>query len=365
MKLKNTTITDMIENNNERLILFGAGIALRNVTRCQYWCRLFDRVSYIVDNQKEGSFRVEGRDIPIYKPEKLYGESRCSIVIMSFAYAGEIIRQLEEMNLPDDIDCYVWRMITYHSAGEDKGMAQRCMDSSRLQRIERTINTFWFSGEKIPEEYQFCVDSWERQCPDFKIRIWTLEDYEGKNHPFFKAAIDAKKWAFAADYARMDMIYHYGGIYMDMDIELRKPLDCLLGNSAFFSFNDGANMEPAIFGAERGNAILGSILEKYERTVFDTGRGRDNLWHYCLPNFVSDVLNLYSIKRDGRMQILDDISFLPQYYLDNSMYDFTDDYKYEDKIIAIHHCNGSWVEKGEKSKLDMARRGVLKMFSKV
>ena len=41
-------------------------------------------------------------------------------------------------------------------------------------------------------------------------------------------AFDNKKYAFAADYIRLYALYNYGGIYLDMDVEVLKPYGDLL-----------------------------------------------------------------------------------------------------------------------------------------
>lgn len=30
-----------------------------------------------------------------------------------------------------------------------------------------------------------------------------------------------KKWAFVSDYCRIDVVYQYGGIYLDTDVEVK------------------------------------------------------------------------------------------------------------------------------------------------
>ncbi len=51
-----------------------------------------------------------------------------------------------------------------------------------------------------------------------------------------KEAYESKKWGFVPDYARLDIVYNYGGIYLDTDVELIKSFDDLLEQEAFYWF---------------------------------------------------------------------------------------------------------------------------------
>ncbi len=52
-----------------------------------------------------------------------------------------------------------------------------------------------------------------------------------------------KKWAFVSDYARLDIIFNEGGIYLDTDVELIKTLDDLLHYNCFLAIeNENAGL---------------------------------------------------------------------------------------------------------------------------
>ena len=53
--------------------------------------------------------------------------------------------------------------------------------------------------------------------------------------PYMREAYDAKKWAFVSDVARLLILYKYGGVYLDTDVELLKPLEEKLLERTFLS----------------------------------------------------------------------------------------------------------------------------------
>ena len=96
--------------------------------------------------------------------------------------------------------------------------------------IPKVIHYCWFGGNPLPEEAKRCIESWKKYCPDYKIIEWNENNYDVNSNEYMKSAYKEKKWAFVSDYARIDVVYKYGGIYMDTDVELVKGLDNLLND---------------------------------------------------------------------------------------------------------------------------------------
>ncbi|MDP0941336.1 glycosyltransferase family 32 protein, partial [Klebsiella quasipneumoniae] len=72
-----------------------------------------------------------------------------------------------------------------------------------------------------------------RFCPDYEIKQWSEKIYDVNKIQYTKEAYVKKRYAFVTDVARLDIIYSEGGIYLDTDVELIKPLDDLLVNQAY------------------------------------------------------------------------------------------------------------------------------------
>ena len=96
--------------------------------------------------------------------------------------------------------------------------------------IPKVIHYCWLSGDPIPEKLQRCMDSWKKFLPDYEFVLWDLERFDIKTSQWVKEAFEARKYAFAADYIRLYAVYNYGGIYMDMDVEVVRPFDDLLAS---------------------------------------------------------------------------------------------------------------------------------------
>ena len=108
--------------------------------------------------------------------------------------------------------------------------------------IPKKIHYFWFGGNEKPKSVKKCIDSWKKYCPDYEVIEWNESNFDIRCMPFVEQAYEAKKYAFVSDVARLMMIYEYGGIYMDTDVEVIKPLDNLLENKAYMGFENDENV---------------------------------------------------------------------------------------------------------------------------
>ena len=99
--------------------------------------------------------------------------------------------------------------------------------------IPKVIHCFWAGGPKT-KLAEKCLASWRKYAPGWEIREWNLEDLgvgdscsgtKDEIPSFVWKAIAARKWAMVSDYMRMRVLKEFGGIYLDLDVELVKPID--------------------------------------------------------------------------------------------------------------------------------------------
>lgn len=92
--------------------------------------------------------------------------------------------------------------------------------------IPKIIHYVWLGRGEQSDTIKRCIESWKKYLPDYKVMLWNEDTYDISQSPaFVRTAYNAHKWAFASDYIRLWALYTYGGIYLDTDTEVRKPLD--------------------------------------------------------------------------------------------------------------------------------------------
>lgn len=138
--------------------------------------------------------------------------------------------------------------------------------------IPKVIHLCWFSNDSFPVEIKICLASWQRLLPDYKVRRWTYEDAKKLNCQYVNEALEAKKWAFAADVVRFYAIYTEGGIYMDSDILIKKRFDSFIPQNGFATFHEHIGnkmqLQAAFLIGEKGNSFCKDILEYYKQHTF-------------------------------------------------------------------------------------------------
>ena len=135
--------------------------------------------------------------------------------------------------------------------------------------IPRTIHYCWFGKTPLPKLAKRCIESWKKYCPDYEIICWDESRFDVNYNQFSHDAYKAGKWAFVSDVARLYIIYHYGGIYLDTDVELTGSLDAFLTNQAFMGTEpDGLVATGLGFGAEKHLQVIREMLDEYSSLPF-------------------------------------------------------------------------------------------------
>ncbi len=222
--------------------------------------------------------------------------------------------------------------------------------------IPGIIHGIWFSDNPMPELYLRCLESWKKYAPDLDIRIWDLNSYKPDRCLFFKQAVEDENWAFASDYARADLLRRYGGIYMDLDVEMLRPIDDLLYNDAFMSFESLDRIECGSgMGATAGHPILQEICESYENRPYFK---EDGTWdNSTCPVRYTQVIEKHGLEKNGGFQFVDDITIYPFEVLTGKSFDTGIIYQ-TPLSYTVHHHNGSWIP-GD------AHRAVIKRYEKI
>lgn len=209
------------------------------------------------------------------------------------------------------------------------------MKSQKQEEIPRVIHYIWFGKKKKNKAVKRCIASWKKYCPEYKLMEWNETNYNIKKNRYMYEAYKAKKWAFASDYARYDVIYQYGGIYLDTDVELVSSLDPFLRDSMYMGFLEDKRVNSGLgFGSVAGNLILKEILQYYDGRSFYKKNGEMDL-RICNHNETS-VLVKHGLVRNGEEQWLDYVHVYPREYLNPVGENPTE------KTISVHHFEGSW-----------------------
>ena len=220
--------------------------------------------------------------------------------------------------------------------------------------IPKIIHYCWLSGDPIPENLQKCMNSWKKHLPDYEFILWDRNRFDINSTLWTKQAFEAKKYAFAADYIRLYAVYNYGGIYMDMDVEVVKSFNELLNYPYIFGFETANGIEAGVFGAEQHAPFLKDCLNYYDNRPFIQ---KDGLFDTrTLPTIIYDIFSHNKlIKERKQLDICNDSDcffvFNPDFLTAKSHK--TGNIHITKNTYTIHHFAGSWIPKRDKIKRDL------------
>jgi mannosyltransferase OCH1-like enzyme len=214
--------------------------------------------------------------------------------------------------------------------------------------IPKIIHYCWFGGNPLPELARKCILSWEKYFPDYEIKEWNESNYDVHKIPYISEAYNAKKYAFVSDYARFDILYNYGGIYFDTDVEVIKPFDDILNNGGFMGFENDIGVASGLgMGCNAGLGIVDQILNFYSKIYFIN---KDGTYNFCtVVAYVTAILAKNGLKIKNIIQYLDGLTIYPIEYFNPIDYD-THFLKITNNTYSIHHGVASWVSERDKKQ---------------
>ena len=222
--------------------------------------------------------------------------------------------------------------------------------------IPRTIHYCWFGGSELPVLEQRCVASWSEKMPGCEVIRWDESNFDFSSCKFACEAYAAGKWAFVSDYARFRILRDHGGVFLDTDVELLRPLDDLLGREAFTGFTkDSSFVNPGlVVASEVGGQVMADAVRRYESMRLAPQQGR--VHPQSSPRTLTALLEeSYGLRRDGSLQELDGFTVFPAEYFD-PIDPHTGAMSVTDRTYSIHHYSGTWLLPAKKYRLEMRKK---------
>ena len=215
-----------------------------------------------------------------------------------------------------------------------------------MKKIPKTIHYCWFGGNPLPNIAVKCINSWKKYLPDYEIIEWNEDNFDVNSNLYVKEAYENKKYAFVTDYVRLLVLYNYGGIYMDTDVEIIKNIDVFLDNNAFSSFENNNYIPTGIMAAKKGNKWIKMLLDEYDDLKFIKDDGTFDLTTNVIRITEATIKN-YNLIPNDTFQDLGDVVLYPHDYFCPKNW-FSGKIEITSNTYAIHHFNGSWHSKREQ-----------------
>jgi hypothetical protein len=212
--------------------------------------------------------------------------------------------------------------------------------------IPKIIHYCWFGGNPLPKLAIDCIASWKTFLPEYEIIEWNETNFPIDQFIFAKQALESKKYAFITDVCRLYALKKIGGIYMDTDVEVLKPLDDFLHHTAFSGFENDDYVPTGIMASQKEEKWVTEMLNYYDNNPFIN----DDLSLKLTSN--TFIITQFMIQKGFVMnnsfqELKDYIAFYPNEYFCPKSYK-TGNIELTQNSYCIHHFAKSWTPMKDK-----------------
>lgn len=223
--------------------------------------------------------------------------------------------------------------------------------------IPKIIHYCWFGGKPLPKSAEKCIASWRKFLPDYEIKEWNESNFDVNCMRYTAEAYAARKYAYVSDYARFWVLYRYGGLYFDVDVEIIKPLDDIIARGPFMgceeAYTEGAapsalGVNPGLgLGVNPGLGLVKELLDNYEATSFEAENQDRNAGIYkTVVTYTTDLLVERGLKNTNEIQCVDGIYIYPKEYF--NPLEHINQMHITENTRSIHWYDGTWQPKSVK-----------------
>jgi len=212
--------------------------------------------------------------------------------------------------------------------------------------IPKIIHYCWFGGNPLPELAVRCIASWKKYLPDYQIVEWNEQNFPISDFIFAKEALESRKFAFISDVCRLYALKQQGGIYMDTDVEVLKPLDIFLEKEAFSGFENDEVVPTGIMASVKEGKWVTELLEYYNNRSFYTPDGSPDMKSNTL--IITEMMVKKGFVMNNTFQEIPGyVAFYTNDYFCPKSYK-TGLIELTDNSYCIHHFAQSWLSPKEK-----------------
>ena len=217
--------------------------------------------------------------------------------------------------------------------------------------IPKVIHYCWFGHNPLPKSAIKCISSWRKFFPDYEIKEWNESNFDVNIIPYTQQAYEAKKYAFVSDYARFWILYNYGGLYFDTDVEVIKPMDDIIERGAFMGIEIPATasnsplVAPGLgLGGAPGLDLYKNLLDKYSSLSFVNEDGSLN--QQTIVSYTTETLLTLGLRQSNDIQNVAGVWIYPQDYF-NPLDSLTGKLHITENTRSIHWYMNSWSDKSQ------------------
>jgi len=133
--------------------------------------------------------------------------------------------------------------------------------------ITRVFHRIWL-GSTVPRDVREVGRAWIELNPRWELRTWHEWNLPAlRNQLWFD---HAASHASRADIARLELLYRFGGVYLDTDEEALQPIEPMIAQDAcFVGFEDDQWLGTAIIGAAPRHPFIRLLIDGIDASMIE------------------------------------------------------------------------------------------------
>ena len=357
-------LSNFIKKNNYDVYVYGAGMIGKIVI--PDFCARFGIENHIkkyIDRDKKKcghTMQVNNIILEICQLDDIEIDIKRSLLLISNSDYSSIVDMLDAQSKYDGLKTVIFPIIQTIEINNRIDTSIKPIKDYCDDEIPKVIHYFWFSKKKMPDNIRKSISNWGKICPDYEIVRWDENNYDIMKNDYVKEAYKLGKWSFISDYTGLDVLYNYGGFYLDTDVELLKSLNPLRKQGAFCGVEKWGNINTGgCCGAIKHHNMIKRMLEYRENMKISSNEFNveTNGVYETMPFIQLGMKIDNTVQRINNMTIFSSDYFHPYDYMSGQTL-------LTANTFSIHHFNGGWMseealqnrKKTEKRYNDMINR---------
>jgi len=238
-----------------------------------------------------------------------------------------------------------WKNKDWNQARElYKKNIQHDLQYATEPRIPKIIHQIWL-GSPFPKKYEAFRDSWLKMHPDWIYKLWTDSDIEELNLVCKDLYNKIPNYGAKADIARYEILYRFGGLYIDTDFECLKPFDIFHHTLDFYAgsyHSDSFGIFNGLLAARPGCLILKECIDCLSKSS-TIPKNPSEILNMTGPKFLTNCFTRLISRVSGRYVIFPITYFYawPWWERDHSNPDYIRTL-IRTESFALHYWDVSW-----------------------
>jgi hypothetical protein len=189
------------------------------------------------------------------------------------------------------------------------------MEESTCSNIPKIIHQIWIGPKPMPFLH---MNGWQQMHPDFEYIRWTEAEFQERNIRFeCQHRIDEmEEWAGKADIMRWELLYRYGGVFLDADSICVSPIDDVLMKCESFAGWEQEQCRKGLIatgtmGFPPRHPLVKAAVDWIKNNCVDVRQTKNRAWQSVGPMLLT---RLYHTGQYPTMTIFPSFFFLPVHY---------------------------------------------------